>query len=252
MTTASRLDQALVERGLVASRQKAQALIRAGLVRLDSRPVDRVDARVADGANVEVMALARFVSRGGDKLRGALDALGVNARDRVCLDAGASTGGFTDVLLQDGARMVYAVDVGYGQLDWKLRQDERVVVMERTNIRDVAELPGPRPNLAVGDLSFTALHRVVPAIRRLLQPPADLVLLLKPQFEVGRERIGKGGVVRDPAARQSALHEFLAWAEIEGLEIVTSVDSTVPGAKGNLEIFVHARDGVPGREGVDA
>ena len=239
---ASRLDQALVERGLVASRQKAQALIRAGLVRLDSRPVDRVDARVRDEASLEVMAQPRFVSRGGDKLRGALDALAVSAIDRVCLDAGASTGGFTDVLLQDGARLVYAVDVGYGQLDWKLRQDERVVVMERTNIRDVDELPGPRPDLAVGDLSFTALHRVVPAIRRLLQAPADLVLLLKPQFEVGRERVGKGGVVRDEGTRKDALDAFLAWAEAEGLEVVGSIDSEVAGARGNREIFVHARE----------
>ena len=240
--TASRLDQALVERGLVASRQKAQALIRAGMVRLDSRPVDRVDARVDDTANLEVMAQPRFVSRGGEKLRGALDTLGVAALGRVCLDAGASTGGFTDVLLQDGAKLVYAVDVGYGQLDWKLRQDERVVVMERTNIRDVGELPGPRPDLAVGDLSFTSLGRVVPAIRGLLQAPADLVLLLKPQFEVGRDRIGKGGVVRDPEARQAALDDFVAWAGAEGLEVVATVDSQVAGAKGNREIFVHLRE----------
>lgn len=246
MVTATRLDQALVERGLVASRQKAQALIRAGMVRLDSRPIDRVDARVDGRANLEVLAQPRFVSRGGDKLRGALDALGLTARDRVCLDAGASTGGFTDVLLQDGARLVYSVDVGYGQLDWKLRQDERVVVMERTNIRHVGQLPGPRPNLAVGDLSFTALRRVVPAIRRLLQPPADLVLLLKPQFEVGRERIGKGGVVRDPEARQAALDDFVAWAGGEGLEVVTSIDSAVAGAKGNREIFIHARERADG------
>jgi 23S rRNA (cytidine1920-2'-O)/16S rRNA (cytidine1409-2'-O)-methyltransferase len=239
--TASRLDQALVERGLVASRQKAQALIRAGMVRLNSRPVDRVDARVEDNANLEVLAQPRYVSRGGDKLRGALDALGVSGLGRVCLDAGASTGGFTDVLLEDGASLVYAVDVGYGQLDWKLRQDERVVVMERTNIRDVVVLPGPAPDLAVGDLSFTALHRVVPAIRRLLQPPADMVLLLKPQFEVGRDRVGKGGVVRDPEARQQALDAFVGWAVEQGIEVIAAVDSTVHGAKGNREIFVHAR-----------
>ncbi len=240
--TASRLDQALVERGLVASRQKAQALIRAGMVRMDSRPIERVDARVTERARLEVLAQPRFVSRGGDKLRGALDDLGVEAHDRVCLDAGASTGGFTDALLQAGARLVYAVDVGYGQLDWKLRQDDRVVVMERTNIRDVGELPGPRPDLAVGDLSFTALHRVVPAIRGLLEPPADLVLLVKPQFEVGRESIGKGGVVRDPRARQGALAEFVNWAAAAGLEIIDSVESRLAGAKGNREIFVHARD----------
>jgi 23S rRNA (cytidine1920-2'-O)/16S rRNA (cytidine1409-2'-O)-methyltransferase len=241
--TASRLDQALVERGLVASRQKAQALIRAGMVRLDSRPVDRVDLKVAEAAQLEVMSQPRFVSRGGEKLRGALDVLGVSARGRVCLDAGASTGGFTDVLLQDGARLVYAVDVGYGQLDWRLRQDERVVVMERTNIRDIAALPGAVPDLAVGDLSFTALHRVVPSIRALLAQPAELVLLLKPQFEVGRDRVGKGGIVRDPRARQDALEAFEAWAAEEGLAVVATTDSPIAGARGNREIFVHLRDG---------
>lgn len=237
-----RLDQALVERGLVASRQKAQVLIRAGLVRLDSRPIDRVDARVGAKSQLEVMAQARFVSRGGEKLRGALDVLGVSARDRVCLDAGASTGGFTDVLLQDGARLVYAVDVGYGQLDWRLRQDDRVVVLDRTNIRVLTTLPGPAPDLAVGDLSFIPLQRVVPAIRRLLAPSAELVLLLKPQFEVGRERVGKGGIVRDPEARQDALRTFTEWAQAEGLDLVTSIDSPLAGARGNLEIFVHLRE----------
>lgn len=240
--TASRLDQALVDRGLVASRQKAQALIRAGMVRLDSRPIERVDARVGDGSRLEVMAQPRFVSRGGDKLRGALDLLRVSARDRTCLDAGASTGGFTDVLLQDGARRVYAVDVGYGQLDWKLRQDDRVVVLDRTNIRELQALPGPAPDLAVADLSFIPLQRAVPAIRRLLAVPADLVLLLKPQFEVGRERIGKGGIVRDQEARRHVLATFVDWAQGEGLELVTSIDSPLAGARGNLEIFVHLRE----------
>ena len=239
--TASRLDQALVERGLVASRQKAQALIRAGQVRLDSRPVDRVDLRVDESAQLEVMSQPRFVSRGGEKLRGALDTMDVEVADRVCLDAGASTGGFTDVLLQAGARMVYAVDVGYGQLDWKLRQDPRVVVMERTNIRDVGELPGPAPTLAVGDLSFTSLQHVVPAMRALLEPPEELVLLLKPQFQVGRALIGKGGIVRDEGARQAALAEFTGWAAGTGLVVLATVDSLVAGARGNREIFVHLR-----------
>jgi 23S rRNA (cytidine1920-2'-O)/16S rRNA (cytidine1409-2'-O)-methyltransferase len=226
----------------VPSRQKAQALIRAGQVRLDSRPVDRVDLRVDPTAQLEVMAQPRYVSRGGEKLRGALDALGLDVHDRVCLDAGASTGGFTDVLLQDGARMVYAVDVGYGQLDWKLRQDERVVVMERTNIRELSALPGPAPTLAVGDLSFISLQRVVPAIRALLAPPGEMVLLLKPQFQVGRERIGKGGIVRDEGTRQDALAEFKSWAAEAGLEVIASIDSNLHGARGNREIFVHLRE----------
>lgn len=240
---ASRLDQALVERGLVPSRQKAQALIRAGQVRLDSRPVDRVDLRVAETAQLEVISQPRYVSRGGEKLRGALDALKVQVHDLVCLDAGASTGGFTDVLLQGGARMVYAVDVGYGQLDWRLRQDGRVVVMERTNIRDLTELPGPAPTLAVGDLSFISLQRVVPSIRNLLAPPAEMVLLLKPQFQVGRDRIGKGGIVRDDEARRDALVEFTDWAQKAGLEVLATVDSALAGARGNREIFVHLRGG---------
>ena len=240
--TASRLDQALVERGLVASRQKAQALIRAGQVRLDSRPVDRVDLRVYDANQLEVISQPRYVSRGGEKLRGALDVLEVVVDGRVCLDAGASTGGFTDVLLQDGAALVYAVDVGYGQLDWKLRQDERVVVMERTNIRELTELPGVPPTLAVGDLSFISLQRVVPAIRGLLAPPREMVLLLKPQFQVGRDRIGKGGIVRDDDNRRHALDEFVDWARDSGLEVLGSVDSVVAGARGNREIFVHLRE----------
>jgi 23S rRNA (cytidine1920-2'-O)/16S rRNA (cytidine1409-2'-O)-methyltransferase len=238
----SRLDLALVDRGLVASRQKAQALIRAGQVRINSRPAERVDLKVTAGALIEVLAQPRYVSRGGEKLRGALDVLEVAAAGRVCLDAGASTGGFTDVLLEDGARMVYAVDVGYGQLDWRLRQDARVVVMERTNVRDLVELPGEAPSLAVGDLSFTSLQRVVPAIRRLLAPGAELVLLLKPQFQVGRARVGKGGVVRDEPTRQAALAEFSAWAAAERLEVLGSTDSSLPGARGNREIFVHLRE----------
>ncbi|GAC1332891.1 MAG: TlyA family rRNA (cytidine-2'-O)-methyltransferase [Candidatus Dormibacteria bacterium] len=241
--TASRLDVALVERGLVPSRQKAQALIRAGQVRLDSQPVDRVDQRVGETARLEVITQPRYVSRGGEKLRGALDLLGVSGEGQVCLDAGASTGGFTDVLLGDGARLVYAVDVGYGQLDWRLRTDPRVVVMERTNIRDLTELPGPRPTLAVGDLSFISLQRVVPAIRGLLTPDAEMVMLLKPQFQVGRDRIGKGGVVRDQQVRLDALEEFTSWASAVGLEVLASVDSGLAGARGNREIFVHLRNG---------
>ncbi|MFN2464495.1 MAG: TlyA family RNA methyltransferase [Candidatus Dormibacteria bacterium] len=237
----TRLDVALVSRGLVASRQKAQALIRSGEVRLESRPVERVDLPVDDEARIEVLAQPRYVSRGGDKLRGALDAFGISAAGRVCLDAGASTGGFTDVLLEDGALLVYAVDVGYGQLDWKLRQDERVVVMERTNIRDVRKLTGPAPSLAVGDLSFTPLQRVVPSIRDLLALPGEMVLLLKPQFQVGRGAVGKGGVVRDEGARQAALSEFSSWAMDNGLHVVATADSTLAGARGNREIFVHLR-----------
>ena len=174
-------------------------------------------------------------------MSGALEDLGVDPAGRVCLDAGASTGGFTDALLQRGARVVYAVDVGYGQLAWRLRQDERVVVMERTNIRDLARLDGPPPELAVGDLSFISLRQVLPAIRRLLIPEAELLMLLKPQFELGRGRVGKGGVVRSQEDRDEALSGFTAWAAAEGLEVLGSAPSRVVGAKGNQEYFVHMK-----------
>ncbi|HEX4621833.1 MAG TPA: TlyA family RNA methyltransferase [Myxococcaceae bacterium] len=238
---ARRLDQELVERGLVATRQKAQALIRAGQVKLDGEVAEKADQRVADESTLEVKAQARFVGRGGEKLDGALIDLGIGVSGRVCLDAGASTGGFTDALLQRGARLVYAVDVGYGQLAWRLRQDERVVVLERTNIRDLAALPGPVPDLAVGDLSFISLRQVVPAIRGLLAPGGELVMLLKPQFEVGRGRVGKGGVVRDPADRDEALRSFSEWATSTGLAVLATVAARITGAKGNQEYFVHMR-----------
>ena len=239
--SAHRLDQALVERGLVESRQKAQALIRAGQVRLDGERAERADQRVAPGAALTLRARSRFVGRGGEKLTGALDDLGVDPGGRVCLDAGASTGGFTDALLQRGARLVYAIDVGYGQLAWRLRQDERVVVMERTNVKDVASLDGPAPDLAVGDLSFISLRQVLPAIRGLLAPGAELLVLLKPQFELGRGRVGKGGIVRSQEDRDEALLGFTAWAEDEGLAVAGTVPSRVVGAKGNQEYFVHMK-----------
>ena len=240
-TPAVRLDQALVAQGLVESRQKAQALIRAGQVRLDGKPAERADQPVASGAAVELLARPRFVGRGGEKLSGALEDLGLDPRGRVCLDAGASTGGFTDALLQGGARLVYAVDVGYGQLAWRLRQDERVVVMERTNIRNLASLAGPAPDLAVGDLSFISLRQVIPAMRRLLAPDAELLVLLKPQFELGRVRVARGGIVRSQADREEALAGFTTWVVAEGLEVVSTVASRVVGAKGNQEYFVHMR-----------
>jgi 23S rRNA (cytidine1920-2'-O)/16S rRNA (cytidine1409-2'-O)-methyltransferase len=238
---AQRLDQALVERGLVESRQKAQALIRAGEVRLDGERAERADQRVAPGAAVELKATPTFVGRGGEKLSGALEDLGVTPRGRVCLDAGASTGGFTDALLQRGARLVYAVDVGYGQLAWRLRQDERVVVMERTNVRYLASLEGPPPELAVGDLSFISLRQVMPAIRRVMTPEAELLMLLKPQFELGPGRVGKGGIVRSQEDRDEALAGFTAWAQAAGLEVLGTAPSRVVGAKGNQEYFVHMK-----------
>ena len=236
-----RLDQALVERGLVASRQQAQALIIAGEVRLDGRRADRADQPVAPGDAVAVAVAPRYVGRGGEKLSGALAALEVAVRGRVCLDAGASTGGFTDVLLQAGADRVYAVDVGYGQLDWRLRQDPRVIVMDRTNIRHLAELPGPPPELVVADLAFISLRAVLSALARLAIPGADLVLLFKPQFEVGRGRVGKGGVVRDAGEREAALTAFIEWGAGEGFACAGTAPSPITGARGNQETFVWLR-----------
>jgi 23S rRNA (cytidine1920-2'-O)/16S rRNA (cytidine1409-2'-O)-methyltransferase len=237
--THSRLDQALVERGLVVSRTRAQALIAAGLITVDGERADRADAGVADESRLEVKAAPAFVSRGGEKLAGALDDLGINPMGRVCLDAGASTGGFTDVLLQRGAERVYAVDVGYGQLDWRLRSDARVVVMERTNIRHLRELPGSPPDLAVADLSFISLRLVVPVIARLLGQPGDLVVLVKPQFEVGRDKVGKGGVVRSAADQQGAVDDFVEWAVAQAFTFHAVARARLKGAKGNQEFFVH-------------
>ncbi len=237
----TRLDQALVDRGLVESRQKAQALVRAGAVRVAGQPVDRTDAKVAADAPLEVAQRPRYVGRGGDKLAGALEDLGVRVEGRVGLDAGASTGGFTDALLQAGATRVYAVDVGYGQLAWELRQDPRVVVMERTNVRTLEALPAPAPDLVVADLSFISLRSVLPALAGLVVDGADLLLLFKPQFEVGRGKVGKGGVVRDDAHREDALREFVGWAQETGFEVLGSAPSRVHGAKGNQETFVWVR-----------
>jgi 23S rRNA (cytidine1920-2'-O)/16S rRNA (cytidine1409-2'-O)-methyltransferase len=231
----------LVARGLANSRQRAQALIGTGVVRLNDQPATAADQAVAAADRLEVLARGRFVGRGGEKLAGALAGLGVNPAGRVCLDSGASTGGFTDALLQAGAAHVYAVDVGYGQLDWALRQDPRVTVMERTNIRGLTELPGPAPDLAVADLSFISLRKVVPAIAGLLLAGGDMLLLVKPQFELGPGRVGRGGVVRDAADRREAVDTFTAWAADAGFEVLGQADSQIKGAKGNQETFVHLR-----------
>jgi 23S rRNA (cytidine1920-2'-O)/16S rRNA (cytidine1409-2'-O)-methyltransferase len=188
-------------------------------------------------------APSRWVSRGGYKLEAAVDAFALAVDGRVCLDAGASTGGFTDVLLAHGAARVVAVDVGYGQLDWRLRNDERVVVLERTNVRHLvaADLPSPPPELVVADLSFISLTLVLPALVRVAAPAADLVPLVKPQFEVGRDAVGRGGVVRDPAAWRSALRRVVAAAVDQGLGLVGACASPLPGPAGNVEFFLHLR-----------
>ena len=240
MAGRTRLDQLVVSRGLADSRQRAQALIRAGQILVDDTPQDKPGTRVRADAAVRVRGEALpFVSRGGLKLDAALAAFAVPVEGRVCADLGASTGGFTDCLLQRGAARVYAIDVGYGQLAWKLRQDDRVVVMERTNARHLDRLPEP-VDLLVGDLSFISLTHILPAIARLVRPGGDCVLLIKPQFEAGRDGVGSGGVVRDPEVRADAIARVLSDATARGFTRVASIPSPVAGAKkGNIEELVH-------------
>ena len=235
-----RLDQALVAQGLVPSRQRAQAMVRAGLVRVAGAVADRPDQMVDPAVSIDLDRVRSYVSRGGDKLAAALDAFAIDPAGRVCLDVGASTGGFTDLLLQRGAARVIAVDVGYGQLAWRLRQDPRVTVMERVNIRHLDRLPVPA-DFAVIDVSFISLRLVLPRVRDLLSPPGDVVALVKPQFEVGKGAVGKGGVVRDPEQHHRVLSDLRAFAEDTGYAIAGEIPSPVLGAKGNREFLLHLR-----------
>jgi 23S rRNA (cytidine1920-2'-O)/16S rRNA (cytidine1409-2'-O)-methyltransferase len=229
-----RLDVVLVERGLAESRAQAQALVLAGLVPGYDKPGTQVD----DGADLTVERPPPYVSRGGEKLANALDRFGIDPADRDCLDVGASTGGFTDVLLQRGAARVIALDVGYGQLHPKLRDDPRVTVLERTNAREVTELPFA-PQLITCDVSFISVRKVLPPALRLAAPGWEAVVLVKPQFEAGRGDVGKGGVVRDPEVRGRVLRETAEAALGWGASVAGVVDSGVPGPKGNRELFLH-------------
>jgi 23S rRNA (cytidine1920-2'-O)/16S rRNA (cytidine1409-2'-O)-methyltransferase len=243
MAGRQRLDLELVERGLAASRQQAQQLIRSGRVRSGTTVLDKPGVAVAASLPLAVEHPPRFVSRGGDKLVAALEALPIVLEGRICLDGGISTGGFSDCLLQHGAARVYGIDVGYGQTAWSLRMDPRVVLRERTNLRHLepAELYDPSdpwPDLAVADVSFIALARVLPAIRRLLRRPAEAILLVKPQFEVGPGRVGKGGVVRDPAAHVDAIAGVISAAAALDWEAAGLVGSPITGPAGNHEYLL--------------
>jgi 23S rRNA (cytidine1920-2'-O)/16S rRNA (cytidine1409-2'-O)-methyltransferase len=237
------LDSALVDRSLAPSRERAQSLIAAGLVRVDGRPARSASERVSPASRVEVTGRDHpWAGRGGIKLAAALDAFAVSAAARVCLDAGASTGGFTDVLLARGAALVYAVDVGRGLLDARLATDPRVRVMDGTNIRLLEALPGPAPELVCLDLAFISLRAVLPNVARLA-PGAETVALFKPQFELGREAVARGGVVRSPQRVSAGLDALERWAEAELSAAVLDapVAAAVRGAKGNQEWFVHLR-----------
>jgi 23S rRNA (cytidine1920-2'-O)/16S rRNA (cytidine1409-2'-O)-methyltransferase len=229
-----RLDVVLVERGLAESRSQAQALVLAGLVRGFAKPGEQVDENVA----LDVERPPPFVSRGGEKLANALDALDVEVRGRDAIDVGASTGGFTDVLLQRGAKRVLAVDVGYGQLHPKLRDDPRVTVLERTNARELRELPFA-PELVVCDVSFISVRTALPPVLGLAEQGWEALVLVKPQFEAGREDVGKGGVVRDPDVHGRVLREVAEAARGWGAAVLAVVDSGLPGPKGNREFFLH-------------
>jgi 23S rRNA (cytidine1920-2'-O)/16S rRNA (cytidine1409-2'-O)-methyltransferase len=238
-----RLDQLLVARGLAPSRARARALIMSGTVRVDGQVVDKPGAAIGSASRIEALGEPLpYVSRGGFKLAGALAAFALDPAGWICLDVGASTGGFTDCLLQKGAARVYAVDVGYGQLAWRLRQDSRVVVIERTNIR---HMPSERipdvVDLVVIDAAFISLKIVVPAVIRFLKPGGQILPLIKPQFEVGKGQVGKGGVVRDPQQHSRVVDDLAEFFRSLGFECSPAIPSPIDGPKGNKEFFLLLR-----------
>ncbi|MGH9366038.1 MAG: TlyA family RNA methyltransferase [Thermoanaerobaculia bacterium] len=242
-THRSRLDLVLVARGLAPTREKAQALVLAGLVELDGKPAAKPGVSIRDDAVVRVSGPAHpYVSRGGVKLAAALDAFGIDPRGLVCVDVGASTGGFTDCLLQRGAARVYAVDVGYGQLDAKLRGDPRVVLREKRNARFLSREDVPEPAaFAALDLAFISVRLVLPAVVPLLGSGAHIVVLVKPQFEAGRGEVGKGGVVRSDEVRQRVTSEIERFGRGLGLEVLGGIASPIAGARGNREFLLGFR-----------
>ena len=250
-----RLDRLVVERGLADSRERARALILAGSVTVDGEPASKAGALVPENAPITLREADHpYVSRGGLKLAGALESFGLDVTGFMALDAGASTGGFTDCLLQKGARKVYAVDVGYGQFAWKLRRDERVVLLERTNIRHVTgDLIKEAVDLAVIDVSFISLRLVIPAVLPFLRAGGWLLPLIKPQFEAGRDQVGKRGVVRDPAVHRDVIEKVSAFVGEQGFRVIGTCDSPLTGPEGNREFFLLGKkekeEPAPGNQG---
>ena len=232
-----RLDVLLVERALAETRQRAQALILAGDVQVNGSRVEKAGTLIAGDAEIAVRAPLKYVGRGGLKLEGALDVFRVEPLAKTCADIGASTGGFSDCLLQRGAARVYAIDVGYGQIAWKLRTDERVVVMDRVNIRYLERLP-EAIDLAVIDVSFISLTLVLPVVEKFLAPRGEIVALIKPQFEAGRAQVGKGGIVRDARVHRAVLEKIATYAIDRGLKFGGICRSPIEGADGNVEFFI--------------
>ena len=235
-----RLDKLLLAKNLAPSRQKAQALIGAGQVLVNNKLADKAGAMVEDSCTLEVKESCPYVSRGGYKLEAGLQYFNIKTAGFICLDIGASTGGFSDCLLQHGALKIYSVDVGYGQLAWKLRQDPRIVVMERTNARYLTTEDFTEPiDFAVIDASFISLKLLIPPLLPLFQKNTSILALIKPQFEVGRGKVGKGGVVRDPALHQEVIDEIVTFCGTLGLESLGITPSPILGPKGNKEFLIH-------------
>ncbi len=245
-----RLDILLVERGLISTRSRAKAVIMAGEVLVNGQRADKPGTRVARDVQLELIAPMPYVGRGGYKLAGALDLFQIDVAGEICADVGACTGGFTDVLLQRGAARVYAIDVGYGQLDWKLRQDDRVQVMERTNVRYLEELPETIDFVSV-DVSFISLKLVLPAVKKWLAADGHIVILIKPQFEAGPKQVGKGGVIKDTAVHRQVLEDILGWALENDLPPQALIRSPIQGADGNVEFLAHLRRGTRGVPSID-
>ncbi len=237
-----RLDRLLAERGFAESREKAQALIFAGQVLVQEQKIDKAGALVPQDAEIRILGeVLPYVSRGGLKLERALEEFRVSIPGKTALDIGASTGGFTDCLLQHGCTKVYAVDVGYGQSAWKLRQDPRVVVIERTNIRTMEPSVIPElVDMAVVDVSFISLEKVIPSVLKFLKPESEIIALIKPQFEVGKDAVGKGGIVRDEAARSAAVERVVGFLPGLGLDVKGVVPSPITGQDGNIEYLIYA------------
>jgi 23S rRNA (cytidine1920-2'-O)/16S rRNA (cytidine1409-2'-O)-methyltransferase len=235
-----RLDTLLVSRGLADNKSRAQAAIMAGEVTVNGKMMTKAGNPVPEDADVEMKEKMPYVSRGGLKLAHALQEFGIDAKGLVCLDVGASTGGFTDCLLRHGAERVYALDVGYGQLDYKLRQDGRVVVMEKVNAHYPFDLPG-KVSLAVMDVSFISVSMVIPNVLPHLVKEGELVVLFKPQFEAERDDVGKGGVIRDPAVHAKTISQFVAWMNNNRLKLLNLAASPILGAEGNKEFLLYLR-----------
>ena len=236
-----RLDILVYEKGFAESREKAKAIIMAGQVYVDNQKADKCGTSYEENASIEVRgSVLPYVSRGGLKLEKAIQSFDLDLQGKTAMDIGASTGGFTDCMLQNGAKKVYAIDVGYGQLAWKLRTDPRVVNLERTNLRYVTQEQIPEPlDLAVCDVSFISLRLILPAVRPLLRPGGDMICLIKPQFEAGREKVGKKGVVRDPAVHTEVVRSIFAFCLQNGFDVLHLDYSPIKGPEGNIEYLIH-------------